>query len=153
MLKPLGDVEGSSAIGGYTMKKPMALEPWLYLAAIGLFVDRYPRHAGVERRVRLRRRAAATRRHLARAGAPAAASHRAAAQDAPVTAPAAAAAPSPASPADFALKASLQTHLAYVITGDPEIDRTSEEGLSGLSKVLRARTALEPADPDGRRYR
>ncbi len=50
---------------------------------------------------------------------------------------------------DFALKASLQTHLAYVITGDPDIDRTSEEGLSGLSKVLRARTALEPADPMG----
>ena len=38
VLKPLGSVEGSSAIGGYTMKKPMALEPWLYLAAIGLFV-------------------------------------------------------------------------------------------------------------------
>jgi hypothetical protein len=55
-----------------------------------------------------------------------------------------------ATPADdFALKASLQTHLAYVITGDPDIDRTSEEGLSGLSKVLRARTALEPADPMG----
>jgi hypothetical protein len=58
--------------------------------------------------------------------------------------------PKAATPADeFALKASLQTHLAYVITGDPEIDRTSEEGLSGLSKILRARTALEPADPMG----
>jgi hypothetical protein len=54
-----------------------------------------------------------------------------------------------ASPDDFALKASLQTHLAYVLTGDPEIDRISEEGLAGLSKVLRARTALEPADPMG----
>src|SRR5262249_22502837 len=50
---------------------------------------------------------------------------------------------------DFALDASLQTHLAYVLTGDPDIDRVSEEGLSGLSKVLRARTALEPADPMG----
>jgi Domain of unknown function (DUF4159) len=58
--------------------------------------------------------------------------------------------PKGANPADdFALKASLQTHLAYVITGDAEIDRTSEEGLSGLSKVLRARTALEPAEPMG----
>jgi Domain of unknown function (DUF4159) len=54
-----------------------------------------------------------------------------------------------AAPEDFALKASLQTRLAYVVTGDPEIDRTSEEGLSGLSKVLRARTALEPAEPMG----
>ncbi len=50
---------------------------------------------------------------------------------------------------DFALKASLTTRLAYVVTGNAEIDRTSQEGLSGLSKVLRARTALEPADPMG----
>jgi hypothetical protein len=55
----------------------------------------------------------------------------------------------PASPDEFAMKASLKTRLAYVVTGDPEIDRTSEEGLSGLSKVLRARTALEPAEPMG----
>jgi hypothetical protein len=59
------------------------------------------------------------------------------------------AAAAPGAPDDFALKASLKTHLAYVITRDPEIDRTSEEGLSGLSKVLRARTALEPAEPMG----
>ena len=37
-LKPLGTVEGSSAVSGYVMKKPVALEPWLYFAAIGLFV-------------------------------------------------------------------------------------------------------------------
>ena len=36
-----------------------------------------------------------------------------------------------------------------MLTGNAEVDRTSEEGLSGLSKVLRARTALEPADPMG----
>ena len=57
-------------------------------------------------------------------------------------------APAP-SPDDFATKAALHTRLAYVVTGDAEIDRTSEEGLAGLSKVLRARTALEPADPMG----
>jgi hypothetical protein len=49
----------------------------------------------------------------------------------------------------FALKASLQTHLAYVITGDPQIDQASAEGLAGLSTVLRSRTALEPAEPMG----
>jgi hypothetical protein len=69
--------------------------------------------------------------------------------DAPAAVPANPSAPSSLSADDFALKASLQTHLAYVITGDPEIDRTSEEGLMGLSRVLRARTALEPADPMG----
>src|SRR5581483_4305632 len=34
-LKPLKAVEG--AVTGYTMKKPRALEPWLYLAAIAIF--------------------------------------------------------------------------------------------------------------------
>ena len=154
VLKPLGSVEGSSAIGGYTMKKPMALEPWLYLAAIGLFVIDILAMLVLSGGMRFRRRAVATGAAilLALALLPDV-SHSASAQDAPAVAPPPVTAPqteaAPASPADFALKASLQTHLAYVITGDPEIDRASEEGLSGLSKVLRARTALEPAEPMG----
>src|SRR4029077_15407123 len=50
---------------------------------------------------------------------------------------------------DFAMKASLKTHLAYVMTGDAQIDDVSRQGLAGLSKVLTARTALEPAEPMG----
>ncbi len=50
---------------------------------------------------------------------------------------------------DFALKASTGTHLAYVITGNAEIDRISRAGLSGLSKVIASRTAVEPSDPIG----
>jgi hypothetical protein len=50
---------------------------------------------------------------------------------------------------DFAMKASLKTHLAYVMTGDAQIDEVSRQGLAGLSKVLTARTALEPAEPMG----
>ncbi|ABS63846.1 conserved hypothetical membrane protein [Parvibaculum lavamentivorans DS-1] len=49
----------------------------------------------------------------------------------------------------FALQASLETRLAYVITGDREIDETSAAGLAGLSQVLRARTAFEPGEPMG----
>ncbi|MEQ8267310.1 MAG: DUF4159 domain-containing protein [Parvibaculum sp.] len=49
----------------------------------------------------------------------------------------------------FALKAALETRLAYVLTGDPSIDGTSAAGLSGLSQVLRSRTALEPGEPMG----
>jgi len=49
----------------------------------------------------------------------------------------------------FALKASLDTRLAYVITGNAEIDATSEAGLSGLSRILAMRTAFEPAEPMG----
>ena len=66
VLKPLGPVEGSSAIGGYTLKKPMALEPWLYLAAIGLFIIDILAMLVLSGGVRLGRRAAATeRRHRA----------------------------------------------------------------------------------------
>lgn len=49
----------------------------------------------------------------------------------------------------LALEASLKTRLAYVVTGDPEIDATSLAGLSGLGKVLKARTAIEPGPPIG----
>ena len=48
-----------------------------------------------------------------------------------------------------ALEAALATRLAFVVTGDAEIDRVSLAGLSGLSRVLKARTAIEPADPVG----
>ena len=49
----------------------------------------------------------------------------------------------------LALEAALKTRLAYVVTGDPEIDATSFAGLTGLGKVLRARTAVEPGPPIG----
>jgi hypothetical protein len=48
-----------------------------------------------------------------------------------------------------ALEATLRTRLAYVVTGDAEIDHTSRTGLAGLSRVLKARTAIEPAEPVG----
>jgi hypothetical protein len=60
----------------------------------------------------------------------------------------------PAKPAlsaadDFALRATLQTRLAYVITGNNEVDSVSRAGLEGLSLFLAQRTALEPGDPMG----
>jgi len=48
-----------------------------------------------------------------------------------------------------ALAAVLETHLAYVLTGDLEVDELSRAGLAGLSETLRRRTALEPGDPIG----
>jgi len=50
---------------------------------------------------------------------------------------------------DFALKAALETRLAYVVTGDAALDDTSLRGLTGLSAVLRRRTAIEAAAPIG----
>ena len=46
-----------------------------------------------------------------------------------------------------ALKAANVTQLAYVTTGNEEIDATSRAGLSGLTVYLSDRTALEPGEP------
>ena len=58
--------------------------------------------------------------------------------------------PGPNAPADeLAQKATLQTHLAYVITGDAAVDELSKNGLQGLTLFLAQRTALEAGDPIG----
>ncbi len=147
-LQPLAEVEGASAANFYALKKPFALEPWLYLAALALFALDILAVLALSAGLRFRQRWGSR-------GASAAAVFFALA-----LALLALRAPSmaqgnqpPASRAqtddDFALQASLKTRLAYVRTGDAEIDRTSEDGLSGLSKVLGARTALEPGTPMG----
>ena len=48
-----------------------------------------------------------------------------------------------------ALKGSLDIRLAYIVTGDKEVDDISKAGLEGLSEILRSRTSVEPADPVG----
>ncbi|MEZ5840285.1 MAG: DUF4159 domain-containing protein [Hyphomicrobiales bacterium] len=51
-------------------------------------------------------------------------------------------------PADqFALEATRETHLAFVLTGNPAIDEASRAGLAGLSRFIAARTSLEPGEP------
>ena len=52
------------------------------------------------------------------------------------------------SPSD-APQSALETKLAYVITGNAEVDAISKAGLSGLTLFLAQRTALEPGDPIG----
>jgi hypothetical protein len=47
------------------------------------------------------------------------------------------------------LRATLETHLAYVVTGDSEADTVSKAGLTGLTTFLAQRTALEAGDPIG----
>jgi uncharacterized protein DUF4159/aerotolerance regulator-like protein len=49
----------------------------------------------------------------------------------------------------FASKSTLETHLAYVVTGDSETDAVSKSGLQGLTLFLAQRTALEAGDPVG----
>jgi hypothetical protein len=52
-------------------------------------------------------------------------------------------------PDEFAKKSTLDTRLAYVVTGDPEVDAISRSGLQGLTLFLAQRTALESGEPVG----
>jgi len=49
----------------------------------------------------------------------------------------------------YAMQNALETRLAYVKTGDAEIDGISEEGLKGLGEMLRERTSVNVGDPVG----
>ena len=49
----------------------------------------------------------------------------------------------------FALAAVAETRLAYVRTGVPAVDATSNAGLQGLGLVLNQRTSVEPPPPLG----
>ncbi len=51
--------------------------------------------------------------------------------------------------ASAAMRSALQTRLAYVITGDSEVDEISKAGLQGLTLFLAQRTALEAGEPIG----
>ncbi|MFN3143785.1 MAG: DUF4159 domain-containing protein [Paracoccaceae bacterium] len=46
-----------------------------------------------------------------------------------------------------AIAATSEVVLAHVITGDAQLDRVAEAGLRGLSRILFARTSIEPAEP------
>ena len=48
-----------------------------------------------------------------------------------------------------AIEATTQTRLAYVITGNSEIDKISEQGLKGLSFYLNSRTSMNSGYPVG----
>ena len=50
---------------------------------------------------------------------------------------------------DFAVKATAQTRLAYVLTGNADVDSIVRAGMSGLTLFLAQRTALEAGDPVG----
>ncbi|QXT39574.1 DUF4159 domain-containing protein [Gymnodinialimonas ceratoperidinii] len=50
---------------------------------------------------------------------------------------------------ELALLATSEATLAYVLTGDMEVDETSRAGLQGLSNTLYQRTSVEPAPPIG----
>jgi uncharacterized protein DUF4159/aerotolerance regulator-like protein len=50
---------------------------------------------------------------------------------------------------DFAMRSVSQTRLAYVVTGNADVDAIVKAGMSGLTLFLAQRTALEAGDPVG----
>jgi Domain of unknown function (DUF4159)/Aerotolerance regulator N-terminal len=50
---------------------------------------------------------------------------------------------------DFAMQSVSQTRLAYVVTGNADVDSIVKAGMSGLTLFLAQRTALEAGDPVG----
>ncbi len=48
-----------------------------------------------------------------------------------------------------AIEATSVTRLAYVLTGNSSIDSVSRAGMTGLTRFLREKTALEPGEPTG----
>jgi len=126
----------------YRTSEPRDLRGPILLAALGLLaLDAlviFLLAGGIARLVR-RRRPAATALAIAIFAAALCAAPQAFAQS-----------QAPATSADEqALKSTLETRLAYVITGDAEVDRISKAGLQGLTLFLAQRTALEAGEPIG----
>lgn len=134
-LTPMGALPSAAQLRGMERAPAVPLAPYLFgLAALLFLLDCIAALwlAGTWQRLRARRAGAAVVILLALGAVP---PDMARAQD---------------SAADqFALSNTLQTRLAYVETGDAQVDQTSRQGLAGLGNVLVERTSVEPGEPVG----
>ena len=141
-LQALGPLpEGVGRMGFGKSDAALSLVPWLLLAALALAIADTAIGLVMRGLVRLRPSKAA-------AGMAAALTFAVLAAGGPADAQSTSTAARTGTDAR-ALRATLETSLAYVITGDPSADRVSRAGLAGLSRVLRQRTSVEPAEPLG----
>jgi hypothetical protein len=143
-LNPIDYAPLSARLEAYRLGEPKDLRGPLFLAALGLLViDALVVFwlAGGLYRLMPRRGLATGAVLLAIGLAALLAPSEARAQGTP-------AAPNPAAD-DFAQKSTTDTRLAYVITGDAEVDNVSKAGLQGLTLFLAQRTALEAGEPVG----
>jgi hypothetical protein len=148
-LQPLDYVGLNARREAYRLSEPLDLRGPIFLGALGLLLlDAlvvFWLSGGIARLLRRRRPAAAACVMVLFAAAFAAPTLSHAQTGGPATT-----APAAAAQADeFAMKAALETKLAYVITGDAETDAVSKAGLSGLTLFMAQRTALEAGEPIG----
>ncbi|WP_119389442.1 DUF4159 domain-containing protein [Taklimakanibacter lacteus] len=133
-LKPMGALPGGAQLRGMERAPAIPLAPYLFGLAAALFLlDCIAALwlAGSWQRLKTRRAGAAIVILLVLGAA--AAPDMARAQD--------------AASDQFALSNTLQTRLAYVETGDAQVDETSRQGLAGLGNILVERTSVEPGEP------
>ncbi len=135
-LAPLAGLPSGVAVDDFAMQPETRLGPWLLAAALLLLV------ADLIIALALRGLLPAPTR-AGRTGTASAVLLALALATAPETARAQSA------DDEFALKATLQTRLAYIETGVPTVDDTARQGLQGLTDVLTRRTAVEPGPPLG----
>jgi len=144
-VRPLGDLPGSMEKSVYRDSTEVDLKPLLLAAALALllfdlFLSFFLRGLFV------RRIAAPAPGGAAAATAKAAAIVLAALVLFP---PDLSAQTRPTESSDPAIRATKETVLAYVLSGDGETDRVSRAALIGLGRILTERTSVEPAQPQG----
>ena len=146
-LQLLASLPSSFAVSGYERARPTDLAGWLFAAAMALFAaDMLAMLYLTGSLARLTRRRAATA-SLAMVLAGGLALALLTLPAGPVRAQDSASTQGLNAAEQFAMQASLETRIGYVLTGDAEVDATSKLGLSGLGRVLLSRTSIEPADP------
>jgi len=144
--QPLDFAPLNARMDVYRHGEPVDLRGTIFLAALALLlIDGLVviMLSGGFRALRMGRRATAA---LFIGGLLAAATWHGSAQAQPASPP-----PPPLTQAqqDFAIKATRQTHLAYIVTGDAAVDEVTKAGLQGLTLFLAQRTALEAGEPIG----
>src|ERR1043165_397991 len=151
-LTPLDYAPLSARLEAYRLGEPKDLRGPLFMGALALLViDALVVFwlAGGLYRLMPRRRAVASALVLGFGAAMLLASHAFAQGAPPAQARPAPTPPSDPAAIDFAQKMTTDTHLAYIITGDAEVDNVSKQGLAGLTLFLAQRPALETGDPVG----
>jgi hypothetical protein len=148
-VAPLPSLPSSATQSAYEARSTMPLKPWLLAAALALLFADIIAVLILQTGMSLRgmRRAAPRAAAIAMvaglaAGASVGSPPAAFAQDSESS--------SLRTPDDeLARKATEKVTLGYVMTGDADADNTSRLGLSGLGKILKVKTAVEPGEPIG----
>ncbi len=141
----------SATIESYATEGPLDLKPTVFILALVFLILDTLAVLLLSGNLRLRRSVAvvALAFGLGCCGASLVGPLPAAAQATAQPKPAAAVPAKDAAAEKFDRDASLGTRLAYVITGNAELDETSRRGLEGLTRLMADRTALEAASPLG----